>query len=393
MTTAATLAWSDLSARTWDAVVVGAGPAGSVAARQLARLGLVVLLVDKAAFPRWKVCGCCLNGRALATLDSVGLADLASMRQAIPLTQTRIAALGADATIPLAQGMALSRTTLDSALVDAAVNAGVHFLPDTLAAIGGAAKEDRAVLLRQPHRETRVLARVVLAADGLAGRALAEVPRFLAVTQRTSRIGVGTVIDIAPAFYRRGTIFLACGLNGYLGLVQLEGGRVDLAGALDPAGTRSRGGPGAFAAAILSRVGWPPIPGIEQASWRGTVALTKRPACLADERLFVLGDAAGYVEPFTGEGMAWAIASAVAVTPLAAEAASRWRAGLIDEWTRTHQQCVGRRQRICEWVARGLRHPRVVQSILKSLSWWPGLATPIIRRLNSPVSPLEGIAS
>ena len=44
----------------WDVVVVGAGPTGSLAARQLARAGADVLLVDRLSFPRWKVCGCCL---------------------------------------------------------------------------------------------------------------------------------------------------------------------------------------------------------------------------------------------------------------------------------------------------------------------------------------------
>ena len=55
---------------TWDAVVVGAGPAGSMAALGLARAGAAVLLVDRATFPRPKVCGCCLNGAALAALRS-----------------------------------------------------------------------------------------------------------------------------------------------------------------------------------------------------------------------------------------------------------------------------------------------------------------------------------
>ena len=52
----------------WQAVVVGAGPAGALAALQLARQGVRVLLVEKRAFPRWKVCGCCLNAQALSLI-------------------------------------------------------------------------------------------------------------------------------------------------------------------------------------------------------------------------------------------------------------------------------------------------------------------------------------
>ena len=78
----------DAAQQTWDAVVVGAGPAGSLAARQMARQGAAVLLVDKLSFPRWKVCGCCLNGAALSALDSVGLGELPQRLSARPLRQS-----------------------------------------------------------------------------------------------------------------------------------------------------------------------------------------------------------------------------------------------------------------------------------------------------------------
>jgi len=393
MTILSTVAWSDLAARTWDAVVVGAGPAGSIAARELARQGLDVLLVDKAAFPRWKVCGCCLNGAALSALECVGLANFMTDCGAVPLTRTRIATKGADATISLARGMALSRTKLDTALVKAAINDGAHFLPETTAAIGGATKDDREITLRRQHHATRVKTRVVLVADGLAGRSLVAEPDLCTIADHCSRIGVGTVMDKSPEFYTRGTIYLACARAGYLGLVRLEDGRVELAGAFDNAATRESGSPGNLALAILRRAGWPPVPNMTDAAWRGTVALTRRPARLADERLFIIGDAAGYVEPFTGEGMAWAVASAVVVAPLAAEASRRWQSSFVGEWTRRHRRCVGRRQLTCQWVARGLRHPRLVHAILILLSHWPGLASPLVHRLNGPASPLEGIAS
>ncbi len=74
MSMTASLECSDaIAGTTWDAVVVGAGPAGALAAHQLAVGGARVLLVEKKRFPRWKVCGACLNGQALAVLDSTGL--------------------------------------------------------------------------------------------------------------------------------------------------------------------------------------------------------------------------------------------------------------------------------------------------------------------------------
>src|SRR5262249_58057061 len=85
MSVPATLSLNEAAARTWDAVVVGAGPAGSLAARQLARAGLGVLLVDRASFPRWKVCGCCLRAGAPATLRAVGRGDPAPGPGGAPL--------------------------------------------------------------------------------------------------------------------------------------------------------------------------------------------------------------------------------------------------------------------------------------------------------------------
>src|SRR5260370_26262195 len=82
---AATLDLQTAARTVWDAVVVGAGPAGSLAARELARRGRAVLLVDRAAFPRAKVCGCFLNGNALATLRDGGLGDRTAHGGAPPI--------------------------------------------------------------------------------------------------------------------------------------------------------------------------------------------------------------------------------------------------------------------------------------------------------------------
>ena len=60
----------------WDAVVIGAGPAGSLAARGLAAAGARTLIIDRADFPRWKVCGCCISAEAARTLERCALPTL-----------------------------------------------------------------------------------------------------------------------------------------------------------------------------------------------------------------------------------------------------------------------------------------------------------------------------
>jgi menaquinone-9 beta-reductase len=386
MTLAATTTLEKAALRTRGAVVVGAGPAGATAARELARRGVDVLLVDRAAFPRWKVCGCCLNGRATAVLTAAGLGNLAAMRGAVPLKSLCLASGGRLAHVPLFGGAALSRETLDAALIQAAVEAGADFLPETLAMpLEKEAKSlgcdvPRRLLLHQGEKRAEVSARVVLAADGLAGQFLARTATA-ASAESGARIGAGTTTTDAPDFYRPGVVYMTCGAGGYTGLVRLEDGRLDVAAAFDASELRA-GGPGAAAARLLQEAGWPAPDGLAQLPWRGTPPLTRQARQVADERLFVVGDAAGYVEPFTGEGMAWALASGTAVAPLAAGAVERWRPELIQQWTAIHRRVVSRRQVVCRAAAAVLRRPRLTRLVVRLLGQAPMLAAPVIACLN-----------
>jgi flavin-dependent dehydrogenase len=377
-----TLDLADAASRTWDAVVVGAGPAGATAARELARRGAAVLLVDRSAFPRWKVCGCCLNGSTLAGLAAAGLGGLAGRCGAAPLTAVQLGARGATARLPLPRGAALSREAFDAALVEAALSAGSAFLPGTRAALDGLDGGRRWLRLERGARAERAAARVVLAADGLGGNLLARAGVTAAPPDPGARIGAGATLDDGPAFYRPGVIYMACGAGGYVGLVRLEDGRLDLAAAFDGTEVRHAGGPGAAAARRLEEVGWPLPERLAERGWRGTAALTRRARRLAAERVFVVGDAAGYVEPFTGEGMAWALASGAAVAPLAARAIEGWRPGLARRWEALHRQTVGRRQGICRAAAAVLRLPWLTRWLIRLLGVAPVLAAPVVAALN-----------
>lgn len=370
--------------RVWDVLVVGAGPSGAMAARELARAGASILLVDQASFPRRKVCGGCLNAVALATLEAVGLGDLPGRLGARPLGELRLAVGGRIASIPLPPGVALSREAFDAALVEQAVRSGTRFLPNTLATLDGIQGAARRVRLRSDQEDVRVEARVVLAADGLGGRLLQHERDTAVFIAPRSRVGVGTMVGESPSWLRPGTIFMACGSGGYVGLVQVEGGRLDVAAALDPSFVRNTGGPGAAVARILTQAGLPPVSRLTSSVWRGTPALTRQRARVAADRLFVLGDAAGYVEPFTGEGIAWALASGVMVSPLALAAVRRWTPSLATQWMRRHRRLLGRRQLLCRLVTGLLRHVALTHAAVGVLSWAPALAAPVVRFLNTP---------
>jgi menaquinone-9 beta-reductase len=376
--------------RHWDAVIVGAGPAGALAAIGLARRGLAVLLADRAEFPRWKVCGCCLNGAALAALDAAGLGTLAVDCGARPLEGILLAARGRTAALALGRGVVLSREAFDAALVRAAVVAGAAFLPGTAVTLGELSDNARSFFLNSGGSTVSCQASVVVAADGLGGRLLARGDPDAARPATGARVGAGVVVDIAPAFYQPGTVYMACGQGGYVGLVRLEDGRLDVAAALDVEQVRGGHGPGPSVVRILGETEWPVPPGLEDLNWKGTLPLTRQAKHLATGRVFAIGDAAGYIEPFTGEGIARALTAGLAVAPIAARAARRWDEALARVWTATYGRVIRRRQLTCRMAAYVLRHPRLARALIGLLEHAPALAAPVVRRLNRPLSLTPG---
>jgi menaquinone-9 beta-reductase len=118
----------------FDVVVAGAGPAGSAAAYHLARAGRSVLLLDKHTFPRPKICGDCLTPRGVRELSIMGALDkimpLAAPTKGCGIFSTRggatISAWPAYEDFPRI-GLVISRTVLDELLKDHAVEAGAQF--------------------------------------------------------------------------------------------------------------------------------------------------------------------------------------------------------------------------------------------------------------------------
>ena len=367
----------------YDAVVVGAGPAGSMTARELARRGKRVLMVDRATFPRPKVCGCCVNPRALHVLELAGLGGLAASLGAVPLTSMELASGGKRVVIDHALGVALSRESFDLALIEEAKAAGVQFESGTAATLlTPDAEEGREVRLRRDGVEWRARGRFVVSATGLAdslaeggGPAGGRGHRLAA----GSKIGAGCVAPGVPDGYERHRIWMACGAAGYVGLVALEDGRLDLAAAMNPSAVRDAGGIGKLAAEILQKAGLPPVPGVESLAWKGTPALTRTAHRLAEGGVFRVGDAAGYVEPFTGEGMAWALAGGLKLAEILAsgDPSTAERA-----WADAHRREVGKRQVVCRAARLVLRTPWMMSGLLPILSGWPTLARPVIRAMH-----------
>jgi menaquinone-9 beta-reductase len=363
---------------------VGAGPAGAFAAHQLSALGARVLIVEKKRFPRSKVCGACLSRQALEVLQSAELGHLVARQGGIEIDELELGFRGRSARLSLASGAVLSRARLDSALVAAAVDSGAQFLEETEAEVAEAGAGVRHVRLLRGGRTIETTARVVLVAAGLGLNHAAKSSRAQTTIMPGSRIGAGCQVSNAAHFYHAGTIYMAVGRAGYVGVVRLEDGMLNVAAAFEPAFVRRLGSPGSAGQKILTEGGLAPIPELEQVHWQGTPALTRQTRPLAQERLFRLGDAAGYVEPFTGEGIGWALASARALAPLALSAAERWDPGMIRTWSRLHRRLIGPRQRLCRAVAMVLRHDWMANLGFELCARAPRAATLVLERWNAP---------
>ncbi len=125
----ATMTRAAAGRRLWDAIVIGAGPAGSVAALGIARRGLRVLLVERAQFPRYKLCGTCLNADAQAVLADLQLRERLEQLGGVRLDQFVLRARGQQVSLTLPAGIAIRRSRLDAMLVESAVESGADFLP------------------------------------------------------------------------------------------------------------------------------------------------------------------------------------------------------------------------------------------------------------------------
>lgn len=374
------------SSKVWDLLVVGAGPAGALAARQMARRGASVLLVDKAPIRRWKVCGCCLNGAAASALQSADLGSLPRQLGGILLDRIQIANSFGRVDIPLTESIVISREAFDAALADSARDCGAVYLPNTLARPFCVTSQYRETQLVSSQDTENVKSRLVLAADGLGGKFIEHDNCCVRAGSDGSRIGAGAVLRAAPNWVKSGIVYMSCSAEGYLGTVMLEDGRINMAASLDRSVVRNVGGLAHAAAKILSHIGLTPPDDLLTTRWRGTPELTQSPARLWSERLLVLGDAAGYVEPFTGEGMAWALSSAIGIEAVATRAIEGWSNDIGKQWAEFIRRSIHSRQSICRRISWGLRHPFLVNLSIILLKMKPSIANPFIRQLNTPIS-------
>jgi menaquinone-9 beta-reductase len=351
--------------------VIGAGPAGALSALQLAKYNFKVLLVDKSTFPRSKVCGCCLNQDAVHSLEEAGLLGLSVFQCAPVLDCFNLYTKYGRASVPLPAGLAISRKALDSTIIEAAISQGCAFLSGTTARVGAALPDHRVVQLRHDGKERSVTARYVIVGEGIAGTSLKGLTEFAPLVAPASRIGIGALIPNRIRELRPGEIRMYCSQAGYLGMTQIENGMVDTAAAIDRSALNEQGSASAVVHNIMISCNETPPTELLTAQWHGTNSLTQMRRVPAHNRVFLVGDAAGYTEPFTGQGIAWAFRCALLIAPVIEQALNGTISDPEQHWSKIYENKIRKHQRASSLIAMLLRYESAFSVGVLALSLFP----------------------
>lgn len=306
----------------YDVAIVGAGPGGSAAAYYLAERGLGVLLLDKSEFPRDKTCGDGLTPRAVRALRDMGvLGSLLSVGQRI----SGVEIYGPDgyvtvAPVPAQEGfptpmLVVPRMALDDVMRRRAVERGARFDGGML--VSQVERDDRAVVVvgTRRGRPVSIRARMAIVATGASTRLLARL-RLLPLQPRMM-LAARAYYDGASALSDRIQIrFDGVPLPGYGWVFPLSARSANVGVGYFPPGLRARRRPASSRAAFDAFVsGRSMASTLAGASRRGPVKgyplrVDFPDAPTSGEGVVLVGEAAGLVNPLTGEGVDYAIESA-----------------------------------------------------------------------------------
>jgi menaquinone-9 beta-reductase len=369
-----------------DVVIVGAGPAGSLAAIILSRAGLRVRVFDRARFPRLKLCGDTLNPGALRTLAR--LVSIDTLRtSALPIDGMLLTGPGGVSVRGLygggISGHAVERRVLDQWLLDRAVESGACVEQECAAdAVITDGEHVTGVRVRTRQRSTRVPARIVIAADGRHSR-LAFTAGLAQHPPQPRRWAIGAYFEGVEGRSTLGEMHVRTG--HYIGVAPMPGGLTNacLVVPLEQGGATWRDA----AALLTARLRQDPVLGARVASARmveapailGPMAVDVRTPGLPG--LLLAGDAAGFIDPITGDGLTFALRGAEMAAEVALDVlAGKTRAeSAVHELARRRREAFAAKWRVNRSLRRLVASPHAVNVAAGAARIAPRMFQAIIR--------------
>ncbi len=361
----------------FDIAIVGGGPAGSSCAAFCALSGLRTLVLEREIFPREKVCGDCLNPSCWPVLERLKLTQ-----RVRDLPHCRLASVefitidGPKVGIGLPPGdngeLSVKRSLFDTLLLKRARDLGAHVREGTIVtAVAHSPESIRGLKIKTQTGES-FFARTLIGADG-RNSTVARLRNLLPHPTR-ERVALQTHIPLPRNFGKRVVLqFLREGYSGQAPVNETE--------------------------LNLCLVGTPPtISKLRQWAnrhfeigadqpWRTITPLTRSPVPCAHENLLFIGDAARVVEPFTGEGIYYALRSG----ELAADAITKIirgkdRQSALHEFTRACDEMYRGRLWVNRLARAAVLWPRVGSFFIHAARIDPAilrlLTAKVVRRTN-----------
>jgi flavin-dependent dehydrogenase len=311
----------------FDAVIVGAGPAGSSAAILLARAGWSVALVEKQRFPRRKVCGECIAASNLSLLDALGIGPVFDSVAGPELR--KVALMRGDQTIiadmpespdgKYRWGRALGRETLDTLLIERARDVGVLVLqPCSVQAIEGEVGNWHCAV-RTAFSKTTLTLHTPVAIDAHGSWESLPSSRLHSRESRSVSNLFAFKANYRDTSLDEGLLPILSFDGGYGGMVVADGGVTTLAGCIrsDYLGAYRRASPRLRAGEVVEALLNNQCKGVRMAlqgasregAWLAVGPLDPGIRLGAVDDPFRIGNAAGEAHPIIGEGMSMALQS------------------------------------------------------------------------------------